>query len=400
MRATGLLRGPLALALAAVLALLVLGAACEDDPAPTPTDAAEIVSGVDASAVPAAARAALPLITDLTARQCPDLPPVWVVAQVAVESGWDATATSAGGPGAAGLYQLDERAWLAAGGRAWTSHPPAPGSDVLDARAHLAVAIPWSCANLHAVTAHLRATGKTAAPLDAMLVCHIAGCARVTGSAGGIPAAGEADCSARCAGLVRRYLDAVHGYVERYAARQAPAPAAEPASEPAGAPRAAPAAAPSAPNAYTGGATGCHQPDPTRRGGCLTGATLNGLNAVEAAFGPVKGGPVIHSAGCWDAHAWNPRSDHSHGRACDLFPTRAGVFPKGAELAAGWRLADWLRANAKPLHIAYLIWQGRYWDPSTKDSGGWGTRYTGGGVYDVRDATGGHYDHVHVSFAE
>ena len=53
MRATGLLRGPLALALAAVLALLVLGAASEDDPAPTPTDAAEIVSGVDASAVPA-----------------------------------------------------------------------------------------------------------------------------------------------------------------------------------------------------------------------------------------------------------------------------------------------------------------------------------------------------------
>jgi hypothetical protein len=34
------------------------------------------------------------------------------------------------------------------------------------------------------------------------------------------------------------------------------------------------------------------------------------------------------------------------------------------------------------------------------DRDGWGRRYTGGGVYDVRTATGGHYDHVHVSFQE
>jgi len=34
------------------------------------------------------------------------------------------------------------------------------------------------------------------------------------------------------------------------------------------------------------------------------------------------------------------------------------------------------------------------------DRDGWGTRYSGAGIYDVRTATGGHYDHVHVSFRE
>lgn len=48
-----------------------------------------------------------------------------------------------------------------------------------------------------------------------------------------------------------------------------------------------------------------------------------------------------------------------------------------------------------------MIWQGRYWDPGVQDQGGsWGSAYTGGGVYDIRNATGGHFDHVHVSFRE
>ncbi len=49
------------------------------------------------------------------------------------------------------------------------------------------------------------------------------------------------------------------------------------------------------------------------------------------------------------------------------------------------------------LHISYLIWQGRYWPPSTPDEDGWGRAYSGGGIYDVNDPTGGHYDHVHLS---
>ena len=53
--------------------------------------------------------------------------------------------------------------------------------------------------------------GKPASALDAMLVCHVAGCGRVTGSASGVPRAGEAGCDERCAAVVTRYLDAVHG---------------------------------------------------------------------------------------------------------------------------------------------------------------------------------------------
>jgi hypothetical protein len=153
------------------------------------------------------------------------------------------------------------------------------------------------------------------------------------------------------------------------------------------------------PTAWTGGATGCRMPDPTG-GRCLTGATRHGLDAASTAFDGWRGGPAIRSAGCWDRHAWNPRSDHPQGRACDLFATRAGRFADGPELEEGWRVARWFRDNAGPLRVKYVIWQGRFWAPAVRDEHGWGRRYSGGGVYDVSDATGGHYDHVHVSFRE
>jgi hypothetical protein len=158
--------------------------------------------------------------------------------------------------------------------------------------------------------------------------------------------------------------------------------------------RAVPAAKPSA---WTGGRTACTPPDPTEEDGCVTGATRHGVAAVAAAFGPLGGGPVIRSAGCWDAHVWNPHSDHPQGRACDLFPGTAGAFPGADDLAAGWAVANFLREHAGPLAVAYLIWQGRYWDPSVTDDGGWGQPYTSS-VYDTRDVTGGHFDHIHVSF--
>jgi len=156
-------------------------------------------------------------------------------------------------------------------------------------------------------------------------------------------------------------------------------------------------ATPAAPAAWTGGRTACTPPDPTGGDGCVTGATRNGLAALTTAFGPLRDGPTVRSAGCWDAHTWNPHSDHPLGKACDLFPGTAGAMPHGAALDAGWRVADYLRANAGPLDVAYLIWQGRYWDPSVHDRDGWGTPYRSS-VYDTSDVTGGHYDHVHVSF--
>jgi len=367
--------------LAALAGFLLLGAA----PAPEPADP---VPGIDAAGVPEPAREWLPLIGELTATGCPELPAVWVVAQVQVESGWDA-ALAGDAPGdPAGLYQFGRDTWAAAGGAPWSADPPATGDDVVDVEAHLRVAVPWICTNLRAVARHLEDTGKTADPLDAMLVCHLAGCGRVAGSTTGIPVAGEAGCGERCAEVVRRYVDAVRAEVTRFSG-EPPGPD----------PQAPPSADPSVPAPWTGGGTGCERTDPTGDG-CLTGAAAHGLEAMSAAFGGWSDGPVIRSAGCWDEHAWNPRSDHPRGKACDLFPGAPGEFAADAELDAGWRVADWYRAHADALAVKYLIWQGRYWDPGVADQDGWGRRYTGGGVYDIRNATGGHYDHIHVSFRE
>lgn len=170
------------------------------------------------------------------------------------------------------------------------------------------------------------------------------------------------------------------------------------AVKPSAADDSAPTASAAAAAPLLGAAAGCTRPDPTTKG-CLTAVTAHGLQEVVRVFGPLKGGPNIRSAGCWDAHAWNPTSDHPKGRACDLFPDRAGIFPSGASLKRGWALAKWLRANAVPLRVRYVIFQGRIWQADiNRDVGGWGRKYTGGGVYDPNDPTGGHYDHVHVSF--
>jgi hypothetical protein len=98
---------------------------------------------------------------------------------------------------------------------------------------------------------------------------------------------------------------------------------------------------------------------------------------------------------CWDAHAWNPTSDHPHGKACDFTIGRIGRFPGLDDVRHGWGIAQWFRANASALHLSYVIWQGRIWSVAREDEG-W-RAYTGGGVYDPTDPTGGHYDHIHVS---
>lgn len=180
---------------------------------------------VDTSAIPPAAAQHLDTIVEVTATACPELPPVWVIAHVQAESSWDPAAFSPDrNGGAAGLYQLNEANWTDAGGVPWTSTPPAADDEVLQADGHLRRAIPWICGNLRTVTAHLDATGKPSSPLDALLVCHIAGCGRVTGSATGIPTAGEAGCGTTCADLVATYVERVHDLVGRYTATGGPVP--------------------------------------------------------------------------------------------------------------------------------------------------------------------------------
>ncbi|QJY47911.1 hypothetical protein [Pseudonocardia broussonetiae] len=150
--------------------------------------------------------------------------------------------------------------------------------------------------------------------------------------------------------------------------------------------------------ALEGAGAGCTAEDPTSTRGCVTPTTAYALAQAEVAFGGLRSGPVIRSAGCFAGRPGNPTSDHPRGKGCDLFPGEGGRFARGAEIDNGWRAAEWFRLNADALGVAYLIWQGRIWTPGTADQGGWGRAYTGGGVYDPADATGGHYDHIHVSF--
>lgn len=133
----------------------------------------------------------------------------------------------------------------------------------------------------------------------------------------------------------------------------------------------------------------CTLPDPTqpgREGACVTPRTAR---LVEQLVAMQTGHKGIY---CWDPHDWNPTSDHPKGKACDLFFAPAGQFSQGADKDNGDRLADWLVANAKGWAISYVIWQGRLW---TADKG-WRS-YTGGGIYDPSDPSGGHFDHIHVS---
>lgn len=165
----------------------------------------------------------------------------------------------------------------------------------------------------------------------------------------------------------------------------------------ASAPRACSPGTPGPVQALDGAGRGCTADDPTTTG-CVTPTTAYALAQAEAAFGGLRRGPVIRSAGCFASRPANPTSDHPLGKGCDLFPGEGGRFARGAEVDNGWRAAGWLRDNADALGVDYIIWQGRIWTTGSGDEGGWGRRYTGGGVYDPSNATGGHYDHIHVSF--
>lgn len=334
-----------------------------------------ISAALNAGALPPLASQLLPDVEAIRAHDCPQLPLIWLVAEVQAESSWDPLAYSSAG--AAGLLQMMPGSWTQATGQpGWpTGARPASSHPVWDPRLHLAAAVPWMCGHLRAMTAYLQATGKPVTPLDALAVCHIAGCSRVTDSAVGIPTAGEAGCGNECVQQVLSYIANIHGWVERYT-RAAPT---------------ALAAAAGTSGPYLGGSSGCVVPDPTGTGGCVTQATAWMLDQARVTF---PGLPVS----CWDAHSRLPSSDHPLGKACDFTFGRIGTFPGPQDVARGWGFAEWLRGNAGALHVSYLIWQGRIWSVKRADQG-W-RAYTGAGVYDPSDPTGGHFDHVHVSVTD
>ncbi|HEU4946195.1 MAG TPA: hypothetical protein VFT31_03470 [Kribbella sp.] len=125
--------------------------------------------------------------------------------------------------------------------------------------------------------------------------------------------------------------------------------------------------------------------DPTGTGGLVTPRTALWVQQARSALA----NPPMS---CWDAHVWNPTSDHPKGRACDVMVGADGRRSADAR-ARGDRIASWTIQTAGTTGVRYVIWYGRIWSSRTAQ---W-KPYNGGGVYDPNDATGGHYDHVHVS---
>ena len=127
---------------------------------------------------------------------------------------------------------------------------------------------------------------------------------------------------------------------------------------------------------------------PLPSGAALTSRTDVGLRAALS-----TGLLALANARCWDAHEWNPTSDHPLGKACDLFQT----YTTAAGVATGWKLANWFVANQAVLGINYVIWQNKIW--SAGSPAAWGPYYsTVYGCPDENNITGCHMDHIHVSF--
>jgi len=125
--------------------------------------------------------------------------------------------------------------------------------------------------------------------------------------------------------------------------------------------------------------------DPTGTGGMVTPRTAAWVAQARAALA----NPPMS---CWDAHAWNPTSDHPKGKACDVFV--GGDARRSAPMRAkGDSIANWTLQTASKTGVKYVIWYGKIWSART---GQW-KPYNGGGIYDPSSATGGHFDHVHVS---
>ena len=118
----------------------------------------------------------------------------------------------------------------------------------------------------------------------------------------------------------------------------------------------------------------------------LRATAVHGLRCVKQAF------PAITSMGGRRSSSSSTCSfsDHCTGLAVDFmipkWNTRAGN-------AYGWRVAHWVQAHAKELHVKYIIWDVKKWNPSA------GQRWRPyRHPYGNSNPTLAHKNHVHVSF--
>jgi hypothetical protein len=103
--------------------------------------------------------------------------------------------------------------------------------------------------------------------------------------------------------------------------------------------------------------------DPTGTSGQITARTAHMVVQTRNAFADTG----------WACYSPRPgtRSDHPLGRACDVtVGNQIGHYPTSEQVAYGWQVTEWLQANAEPLGISYLIWQGTIWSPAQADEGG------------------------------
>ncbi|WP_445257390.1 M23 family metallopeptidase [Nocardioides aurantiacus] len=142
------------------------------------------------------------------------------------------------------------------------------------------------------------------------------------------------------------------------------------------------------PAAAYAGENSNHLVDDPTTGGQITERTASVLAQVQKSF------PTSHWS-CW-AERPGTKSEHPLGRACDgTFGNSIGTAASGPALDLGWKVTNWLKANAKTLGVEYLIWQGRIWSVA-RSAEGW-RAYGGGGMHDPNAVTGGHYDHLHFT---
>ena len=125
--------------------------------------------------------------------------------------------------------------------------------------------------------------------------------------------------------------------------------------------------------------------DPSGTGGMVTPRTAAWVALARQNLGTL-------SLSCWDAHVWNPTSDHPRGKACDVM-VGTDARQSAPARARGDQIANWAVSTAGQTGVHYVIWYGKIWSARR---GTW-IPYNGGGVYNPTDATGGHFDHVHVS---
>lgn len=300
--------------------------------------------------------------------RCTGISPGLIAAQIETESSWREGVTSVTEPGyhtggAQGIAQFMPATW-ASYGEDFNGDGKADPFDPADA---IPTQGKYMCAILDEITGYITQGIVTGDPIQLSIAGYNAGPNAVR-KAGGMPSGGE-------------YTTETQPYVQKiltlWKTKYADAPPTGPGST----------GAPGAPVPPFTGAPGCSIPDPTGTGGCVTATMANAYRQTIATFGKI-------STSCWDEHAWNPTSDHPLGKGCDFTMGTIGKFPGPEDTAKGWEVANWMVANAGPLNVKYVIWQGKFW--ASYNSQGW-VPYTGGGVYDPTDPTGGHYDHIHLS---